>query len=359
MNLSRQFIHTYVLLSVCFAIQVNAQTRYTGTISGSQFIVDVPENASGDVLFLARGYRPESLPLSAVYEKETLFFQTVLQEGWTVASPSFSANKWIMADGVTDMIALREHVDKNVIKIKRAYIYAETMGGGITALLAEQSPQGFDGAISLGAYHYEEPQWQEPDQPKIASYLPGDPKFPILLMSNDGEAASSVMYVEHAKNAKYPPVLWTVNRSGHVNLNSAERLSALRGVIKWVESGNRPEPKQALQIMNPSSRATFSGAGAAGQVTRTRPLYGNVYTNFVEADLANLGIQIGDNFNFIHKNNTVDITFASAYSDVPLGEWVAFIDAESYVQISRNYENAAATLNVNAGDAVKIERADK
>ncbi|MDT0596160.1 SAM hydroxide adenosyltransferase [Glaciecola petra] len=338
-----------------FAFQIDASTRHTGMIEDSKFIVDVPENANGDVLFLARGYRPESLPLSAVYEEETVFFQTLLQEGWTIASPSFAGNRWIMADGVKDLIALRGHVNKNIINIKRAFIYAETMGGGITALLAEQSPQGFDGAISLGAHHYEEPQWQVPDNPKIASYLPGNPKFPILLMSNDGEASSSRMYVEHAKKAKYPPVLWTVSRPGHVNLNSAERLSALRALVKWAESGKRPQAKAALQIMKPVSRAAFKASYAAGQVTRTRPLYGNIYTNFVMADLTKLGIQLGDKFTFIHKNNAVGITFVKAYSDVPLGEWLAFIDPESYVQVSRNYENAAATFHVKKGDAIMIE----
>ena len=331
-----------------------AQTSYSGKIGDSSFVVDVPSKPSGDVLFLARGYRPDSLPLSSVYEKETPFFQTLLSEGWTIASPSFGGNRWIMADGATDLIDLRAHVNENIISIKRAFLYGETMGGGITALLAEQSPQGFDGAISLGAHHYAEPQGEVPEKPQLADYLPGNPKFPIVLLSNDGEVKGSRLYEQRAKNAKYPPVVWTVSRSGHVNLNSAERLSALRAVIKWSETGIRPINKTAMQVMTPESSAAFLNTAAAGKVTRTRPLYGNIYTSFVAQDLQKLGIKLGDTFAFTHKAMTVNATFAAAYSDVPLGEWVAFIDPESYVQVSRNYENATATLGVETDDALII-----
>lgn len=342
-----------LIISLC-PLFVEAETRFTGDIDGSSFIVDVPSKPSGDVLFLARGYRPNSLPLSAVYEKENTFFQTLLTEGWTIASPSFGGNRWVMADGAADLIALRAHVNKNIVSIKRAFLYGETMGGGITALLAEQSPEGFDGAISLGAHHYAEPQGEVPDNPKLAAYLPGKPKFPIVLLSNDGEVHGSRLYAQRAINGKYPPVLWTVSRSGHVNLNSAERLSALRAVIAWSETGIRPDNKTAMLVMDPPSTAEFKNASAAGMVTRTRPLYGNIYTNFVADDLSKLGIKLGDTFAFTHKDETVSATFASAYSDVELGEWVAFIDPESYVQVSRNYENATQTLGVKTGDALLI-----
>jgi S-adenosylmethionine hydrolase len=178
--------------------------------------------------------------------------------------------------------------------------------------------------------------------------------FPILKVSNDGEARWSRLYAEQAKNAKYLPVLWTVSRAGHVNINSAERLSALRAVIAWSESGERPENKTAMIVMERASRAAFIGRVAGGTVTRLRPLYGNIYTNLVVDDLHTLGIKLGDIFALTHGKQTVTATFANAYSDVPLGEWVAFIDPESYVQISRNYENATMTLGVEVGDTLLI-----
>ena len=349
----KYLIVVFLLFTAFFAI---AESRFSGEINGSSFIIDVPANPNGDVLFLARGYRPTSLPLSPVYEKGTEFFQTLIGEGWTIASPSFRGNRWIMADGAADLIALREYVDKNIIKVKRAFLYGETMGGGIAALLAEQSPDGFDGAISLGAHHYAEAQGKVPPNAKLADYLPGKPKFPIVLLSNDGEVRGSRLYADKAQNANYPPVVWTVSRTGHVNINSAERLSALRALIAWSETGQRPEDKAAMIVMKRQSSAAYKDKITGGRVTRLRPLYGNIYTSFVAEDLNKLSIRLGDTFSLTHGETTVTPTFAKAYSDVPIGEWVAFIDPESYVQISRNYENATLTLGVKLGDALLISK---
>lgn len=332
----------------------HAEQRYTGKIGDSHFIVDVPANASGDVLFLARGYRPDSLPLSAVYEKDTTFFQTLLAEGWTIASPSFRSNRWIMADGAADLIALKKHVDANIMSVKGAYLYAETMGGGIAAWLAEHTINEFDGALSLGAHHYAEAQGSVPENAKVADYLPGNPSFPIVLLSNDGESRSSRLYAEKAKNSAFSPVLWTVSRSGHVNLNSAERLAGLRAAIKWQETGVRPDNRKAMITMQPKSTAATHQGSSAGYITRTRPLYGNLYTSFVASDMQNLGITLGDKFQLTHNQHTLTVTYATAYSDVPLGDWVAFVDPESYIQVSRNYENASQTIGAKKGDALLL-----
>ena len=345
-----------LLLLITCPLYVAAETRHTGEIGGSGFIVDVPDEATGDVLFLARGYRPDTLPLSAVYEKETAFFQTLRKEGWTIASPSFQGNRWVMADGAADIIALRAHVDAEIIKIKRAFLYGESMGGGIIGWLAEQAPEGFDGAIALGAYLYQEPKGETPPNPKPADYLPGKPGFPIILLTNNVEAeiAGSRDYAKRAAGSTLAPVLWTVNRSGHVNLNSAERLKALRAVIDWSDTRKAPSPMDATIVMDPVSVAAIHANTAAARITRTRPLYGNIYTSFVAGDLSRLDITLGDTFNLTHGKQTVNATFATTYNGVPLGEWVAFIDPEGRVQISRNYANATATFGALKGDVLLI-----
>lgn len=346
-------IHLLVFLCPFFAL---AETRFTGEIGGSEFIIDLPSEPTGDVLFLARGYRPDTLPLSAVYEKETNFFQTLLKEGWTIASPSFQSNGWIMADGGADLIALRAYVDAEILSIKRAFLYGESMGGGIVGWLAEQAPEGFDGALALGAYLYKEPKGETPPNPMPADYLPGTPSFPIVLLTNNIEAelAGSRDYAERAKNSEFAPVLWTVDRPGHVNINSAERLAGLRAAIAWSETGNAPSDRDATLTMTPVSVAATHDQTTSGYITRTRPLYGNIYTSLVPDDLSNLSIELGDTFDLTHGNETVEATFATTYSDVPLGEWVAFIDPEGHIQISRNYANATATFAAKKGDGLLI-----
>ena len=166
--------------------------------------------------------------------------------------------------------------------------------------------------------------------------------------------AGSAAYVAQAQDSEYPPVLWPVDRPGHVNLNSAERLAALAAVVRWTR-GDRPESMDnALIPASPVSVAVLQDGKATGNITRTRPLYGNIYTNFVPSDLEALDITLGDTFSLTHGTTTVEVTFAKAYSDVPLGEWVAFIDPEGHVQISRNYANATDTFGAKTGDTLTL-----
>lgn len=106
--------------------------------------------------------------------------------------------------------------------------------------------------------------------------------------------------------------------------------------------------------MSPDSLAAITGRAAAGNVTLIRPLYGNIYTNFVPSDLERIGINLGDTFTVTHKAQSHPITYAKAYSDVPYEAWVAFIDSEGHVQISRNYANAAETLSAQSGDPLLL-----
>jgi len=343
-----------VVLFFC-PLLVWAQTRHTGEIAGAQFIVDVPAEPTGDVLFLARGYRPDSLPLSAIYEEETTFFQTLRATGWTIASTSFRGNRWVMADGGEDLVALYAHLDAEIVPVERAFLYGESMGGGIVAWMAEHTPQHFDGAIALGAYLYEEAKWETPENPTLAPYLPGKPGFPLVFLTNKEEMAGSVAYVARAQDSAYPPVLWPVDRPGHVNLNSAERLAALEAVVQWSEGDIPSSVEDASIRLAPTSVAARHEGRAAGAITRIRPLYGNIYTNLVAGDLTALEIELGDTFILAHGTQTVEPTFAKAYSDVPLGAWVAFIDPEGHVQISRNYANAAQSLGAEKGDALLLQ----
>lgn len=80
----------------------------------------------------------------------------------------------------------------------------------------------------------------------------------------------------------------------------------------------------------------------------------NIYTNLIAEDLGKIGIGIGDTFTIHHREQSHSIAFAKAISDVPYGEWVAFIDPESQVQISRNYANAAETLAAKGGDPLLL-----
>jgi hypothetical protein len=345
-----------VLYLHVYSVQAShVETQHTGEVNGAKYIIDVPAEPSGDLLLIARGYRPDFFPLSAVYEVDTNFYQTLLSEGWVIASTSYQTNDWVVSDGGVDILALKNFVDGEITAVKRAVVYGETMGGGVAVWLAENEPEAFAGVFALGAHLYPEPRQGAEPVTELATVFNAAPKLPIIFVANVEEMQSSLTYVDAVGDgARFSPVIWAVDRPGHVNVNSAERLSAMRALLNWIEGNTISSKQNALVSMQPGSEAALSKGAAAGSISHIRPLYGNLYSNFVASDLAALGIEIGDVFELVHGQETYEVTYGEAYSDVPIGEWVAFVDPEGRVQLSRNYANAAETLGAAKGDALLL-----
>ena len=53
-------------------------------------------------------------------------------------------------------------------------------------------------------------------------------------------------------------------------------------------------------------------------------------------------------------DKSFSVYLASTYSDVPEGDWVAFMTAEGYLKIARNGANANQTLGCKKGDTISI-----
>jgi pimeloyl-ACP methyl ester carboxylesterase len=287
----------------------------------------------------------------------TDFYQTLLSEGWTIASTGFQSNDWVVAEGGMDILALQKYIETKIHPIKRSFIYGETMGGGVAVWLAENEPERFNGVLCLGAHLFPEPEPDTTTRDVIAEIFRAEPKLPIIFLANGKEMLSSRAYTEQVADSDYTPITWFIDRSGHVNVNSAERLAAMRALLDWSEGQPIESVEDGTLVMSPSSVAAIGDQIAAANIRLLRPLYGNIYTNFVMGDLEQLGIKIGDKFTIAHGTQTHPITFAKAYSDVPYGEWVAFMDSEGYVQVSRNYANAAETLGAEVGNPLMLIKA--
>ena len=346
--------YVFLCFFVLCPLIVVSQSHHTGSINGADFIVDVPAEPSGDVMFIARGFRPDFFPVSAVYEVGTNFYQTLLDQGWTIASTAFQSNDWVVAEGGEDILALQAYIEAELHTINRSFIYGETMGGGVAVWLAENRPESFDGVLCLGAHLFPEPDAETTTSDKLADIFKLEPQLPIVFLANGDEMLSSKTYTQQVVSENYTPVTWYVNRSGHVNVNSAERLAAMRALVAWSEGEAIESVDDGTIILSPDSVAAVYAGAAAANIRMLRPLYGNIYTSFVIDDLEKLNIQIGTRFTIVHQDQSHPITFAKAYSDVPYGEWVAFIDSEGYVQISRNYANAAETLGAQKGDPLML-----
>lgn len=121
---------------------------------GAQVLICVPSSGwTGDVVYWAHGYVPEGLPLD--FYNTTLpdgtYLPTLVQSlGFAFATTSYRTNGLAVVEGVADMGLLVERFEQEhpPSATSRAYITGASEGGLITALLAEQSPQRFDGALA-------------------------------------------------------------------------------------------------------------------------------------------------------------------------------------------------------------------
>lgn len=82
--------------------------------------------------------------------------------------------------------------------------------------------------------------------------------------------------------------------------------------------------------------------------------HGNIDTNAGAEAIAELQLQKGKSFPVGFGDKEFKVYFGDTYSDVPRGDWVAFVTEGGTLRIARNFEDAAATLGVKVGDTITL-----
>ena len=340
----------------------------TGEIAGAKFALALPKFWNNRVLLIAHGYRAEDRPLVADLFPEHLAYQTLLTEGWIVAKTSFRRNGIIVADAIADLDALRAHIATKFGPPERVFLEGESMGGLIATLIAERAredPPLYDGAVAIGAAL---------DIKEGGSNIGVSlqPRIPLLFLSNQSELAGPRAYVE----ARVPlgsdgvqPILFRVSRDGHVNVNQRERLAALRALGIWLDNGRsslpRPPPRSAAFDVTVIPAAVPSrvqlhadSRGLDSRVIEVSAVYGNVFLDTQPSDLAAAGIAPGTWFELTAGGQKFRTRYGSDFSSVKRGEWVVFPNADGFLWLSRNFEDAAATASLKLGDTVTLRLFD-
>jgi pimeloyl-ACP methyl ester carboxylesterase len=320
--------------------------------------LEAAEARNGKALLLAHGYWPESMPLEMGDDWGNPLSEALIEEGWIVAFSSYRRAGWIMEDAARDLENLYELVAAAAQgEALDVYVMGDSMGGGIATLLAEDPGGRFDGVLAMGAYLFGPIGGAADGAADLGAHFSLKPRIPILYLTNISELEGPEAYVAAALAAEAPvlPALWKVHRPGHVNLNVAERRAALRALIDWVETGEVVREKDGTVRMSPPSTAELAGDTARGEAIRLVPVYGNFITSFVREDFETLGIEIGDRFALTAGDMTVSVLMGESYGDVGMGDWVGFWDADGYLLICRNYQDAVGTMGLVTGAEVVVE----
>jgi esterase/lipase len=120
--------------------------RYWGVHNGAGYRMEVPKDWNGKLVLYAHGYRGTGLELTVTNPSIRKHY---IKNGYAWAASSYSTNGYDVAEGVKDTHALVSLFNGLVSKPKIIYITGHSMGGHITAILAEQYESAYDGALTM------------------------------------------------------------------------------------------------------------------------------------------------------------------------------------------------------------------
>lgn len=120
--------------------------RLWGVHNNAGYRIEVPANWNGSLVMWAHGYRGTGLELTV---DDHPLRQFLIASGYAWAASSYSKNAYDPAQGAKDTHALTQLFNGIVSKPSRTYVTGASMGGHVTAVVAEQWPQSYDGAMPI------------------------------------------------------------------------------------------------------------------------------------------------------------------------------------------------------------------
>lgn len=343
------FIPVFLILlnPVVFPTAEAAETeRIRGDIRGALFEIALPADWNGSVWIEAHGLRPEQTPLSAVVPVRSPFVRGLLEDGWLVATTSYRRNGYTVLEAADDVAALAEHVREAYQPSGFVVVEGQSMGGAVVARLAEEFPGAFHGAIIIGGAL----EARSPSEPEFA--WRHVPLRPLLFLTNSSESESPERYVAavraNSASEAIQPVSWSVQRTGHVNVNARERRKALDALVVWLQTGRVPPDGDATVAPEPGPGVAVPVEGGLQvEVIDLSRVYGNLVLEVQPAELESIGVRPGDSFRLEGPGGTAEVFFGTSYADVPQGAWVAFVTADGHLMVARNFAAAAPALGVD------------
>ncbi|WP_368505262.1 hypothetical protein AB3N04_06370 [Alkalihalophilus sp. As8PL] len=197
--------------------------RYWGVHKGAGYRIEVPENWNGELVLYAHGYRGTGLELTV---SNPSLRQHLLQKGYAWAASSYSTNAYDVAQGVKDTHALGTLFNGIVQKPSKTYITGHSMGGHVTAVMAEQYRNAYDGALPMCGVTGDTALFDYfTDYNLVAQTLAGIEKDEQLFPANDE-------YVEE--------VVPIISKELGINTTLTEEGEILKAVTMNLSGGERP-----------------------------------------------------------------------------------------------------------------------
>ena len=121
----------------------------TGSIGAAQYRIEVPAAWKGTLFLYSHGYVAPGRINPAADAPTRDIATWLLDNGYAIAGSSYSSTGWALEDAFKDQIALLDLFDQRVSKPKRVIAWGGSLGGIVTAGLAQLYPDRFAGAIPI------------------------------------------------------------------------------------------------------------------------------------------------------------------------------------------------------------------
>jgi pimeloyl-ACP methyl ester carboxylesterase len=137
----------FIVFWTCLAVQ--AKTEF-GKLQGAEFRVDVPDNWNHGLVVYYHGYSAENHGVG-YDEKKPLdpVLAVFTKAGFAVIQSGYSQGGWALEQAIPETDALRRYFIAKYEKPKEIYVAGHSMGGLLTVMTLEQSPENYVAGLDL------------------------------------------------------------------------------------------------------------------------------------------------------------------------------------------------------------------
>ncbi|HEV8556278.1 MAG TPA: hypothetical protein VGR06_07775 [Actinophytocola sp.] len=116
---------------------------------GATYVMDVPADWNHTVLLYSHGYTPQGVPNPARNAPGDAERTALLAQGYAMIGSSYAGNGWILEQALPDQLATLDALTARFGPARRTIAWGTSLGGMITAGLAERAGSRFAGTLSM------------------------------------------------------------------------------------------------------------------------------------------------------------------------------------------------------------------